>query len=278
MMAAEHQSGDLQSYRKQAERVGALRHDLEARVAKAAESGDLETARKALDELTLATKNLEVQREKLSQVDLFLAKYGVLVHDKHTVSFVIPRGTSRYEMLVEASNLVMNESSPRYCSHRVHFIYPDMFDQWSRDPKFVAPVTILERRCIRGHVALADARTREEHLKFLEQGGLDLATVEDLASAFVAGFVATGEPIFGWPNTFFMRALGAPDSHSTIVRARGGALHFSAEGGLLFYPDLILGQDSCVLSAVVPIESLQRGSWIAGLERVKGFLRKMLER
>jgi hypothetical protein len=47
--------------------------------------------------------------------------------------------------------------------------------------------------------------------------GRTLPSLADLAAAFVAHYVATGEPLFGWCNTL----------HTHVVRAAGGSLIFN---------------------------------------------------
>jgi hypothetical protein len=62
--------------------------------------------------------------------------------------------------------------------------------------------------------------TEGEQLTFLKTKELPLASLEDLATAFVAHYVATGEPLFGWYH----------DSWSFVVRATGTALNFDSYG------------------------------------------------
>jgi hypothetical protein len=89
----------------------------------------------------------------------------------------------------------------------------------------------------------AQDRATQETL-VVESLKLTLPTLEDLAAAFVANYVATGEPLFGWFNE--------AKQWSFVVRAAGGALDFDSSGLVArgIYDD---GSDSDVaVAALVP--------------------------
>ena len=84
----------LQEYRAKAAELSDLWKGVKARMEQAAESGTLQDARKAFEELTAKTKEFEEFRKKYTSAEIFIAKYNVEVLDGHTVSFVIPKGVA----------------------------------------------------------------------------------------------------------------------------------------------------------------------------------------
>jgi hypothetical protein len=178
----------------------------------AAETGELQRAKDAFAELEARTKEYDKLREKLGPAGIFLAKYNVEVHGPHEVSFVLPKGVSRIEMLQEAQALVGDRN----------LIYPDYLTSWQQDPKFTAVAAPTQRIHIDGHVKGGDAKSREEQEAFLKAQGLQMPSREDLAAAFVAHYIATKEPLFGWYNKSNGWSFG--------VRAAGGALYFVSDG------------------------------------------------
>jgi hypothetical protein len=80
---------------------------------------------------------------------------------------------------------------------------------------------------------------KDKQLTLLETKGLSLATLEDLAAAFVAHYVATGEDLF----------------ENKVVRAAGGALDFASYG--LDVDDVVDGNSNSyvAVSARVPRNS-----------------------
>jgi hypothetical protein len=177
----------------------------------AAETGELQRAKDAFAELQLKTAEYETFRATLSPEVLFLAKYNVEVHGPHEVSFVLPKGVSRIEMLQEAQALVGDRD----------LIYPARLTEWQQDPTFTAVATTTQRIHIDGHVEGGDAKSREEQEAFLTAQGLQMPSREDLAAAFVAHYIATREPLFG----FFEN-----EDYTYWVRAAGGALDFLSDG------------------------------------------------
>ena len=178
----------------------------------AAETGELQRAKDAFAELELKTAEYEKFRATLSPEVLFLAKYNVEVHGPHEVSFVLPKGVSRIEMLQEAQSLVGDRN----------LIYPNHLTRWQQDPKFKAVAATTQRIHIDGHVEGGDVKSREEQQAFLKAQGLQMPSKEDLAAAFVAHYIATREPLFGWHDK--------SSGWSFVVRAAGGALFFDSLG------------------------------------------------
>ena len=194
-------------YRKAATKLHELSRDVEARITGAVDSGDIQSARDALAELKTTGDAFKELRAKLTPTDLFIAKYNIQVHSSHEVSFVLPKGVSRYEMLCEAQGVVAERN-------RRNLVYPDDLKKWENEDAFKASCTTPERIRIDGHVKGGDGKTRKKQEAFLERKGLQQAKLEDLAAAFVAHYVATGTDLF----------------EGLYVRAVGGALYFNSYG------------------------------------------------
>ena len=131
---------------------------------------------------------------------------------------MLPQGVSRHEMLCEAHAIVAERDGR-------DLVYPKRLKEWESDEAFKSTCTTPERIRIDGHVEGGDGKTRKKQEAVLESKGLQQAKLEDLAAAFVAHWVATGEPLFGWyennPYTFWVRAVG-------------GALDFDCDGLVVF--------------------------------------------
>jgi hypothetical protein len=149
----------------------------------------------------------EELRTKLARTELFIAKYNIQVHGPHEVSFVLPKGVSRYEMLCEAHEIVAERDGR-------DLVYPPHLQNWAHASAFTLPCTTPERIRIDGHVEGGDEKTRHEQEAFLVNKGLQQAKLEDLAAASVAHYVATGTDLF----------------ENLVVRAVGGALYFNCNG------------------------------------------------
>ncbi len=202
-------------YRAAATALHELSLTVERRMASAIESGNKQDALDALAELKTTDAEFQKLRSTLSPTDLFIAKYNIQVHGAHEVSFVLPTGVSRYEMLCEAQGVV-GEREGR------ELVWPDQLKEWEKNPKFTDTCTTPERIQIDGHVEGGDEKTRAEQEAFLKRKKLPLASLEDLAAAFVAHYVAAGETLFGW--------YSKSNSWSFVVRAAGGALNFFSRG------------------------------------------------
>ncbi len=194
-------------YRDSATKLHELRQRVEQQFDSGVESGDKQAAQSALAELKASGAALKELRATLTPTDLFIAKYNIQVHGPHEVSFVLPTGTSRYEMLSEAQGLATGRD------HR-NLVYPDQLKEWEQATTFKATSTTPEWIQIDGHVEGGDAKNRKDQEAFLESKGLAPANIEDLAAAFVAFYVATGKDLF----------------EDQVVRAAGGALDFYSNG------------------------------------------------
>jgi hypothetical protein len=215
----------------------------------AIENGDKAAAQAALDEATASGEAFRELRSKLKPTDLFVAKYNIQVHGPHEVSFVLPRGVSRYQMLREAQELVAERDGRA-------LVDSDDLKRWGDDARFTACCESPERIRIDGHVEGGDAMTRKDQEKFLQREGLEQAQLEDLAAAFVAHWVATGEPLFGW--------YGKSSSGSFMVRAVVGALYFDSDGLDVFDIDGGISDSRFAVASRVRPELKKLDSWSLG--------------
>jgi hypothetical protein len=199
-------------YRAAATALHKLSLTVEQRMTSAIENGNKQDALDALAELRASSAEFQGLRSTLSPTDLFIAKYNIQVHGSHEVLFVLPTGVSRYEMLLEAQEVVRERT----------LVWSDDLKKWEKNPKFTDTCTTPERIQIDGHVEGGDEKTRAEQEAFLKRKKLPLASLEDLAAAFVAHYVAAGETLFGW--------YSKSNSWSFVVRAAGGALNFFSRG------------------------------------------------
>ena len=212
-----HESYDrksIEDLKAAAKELHELSLGVERAIDSAAETGELQRAKDAFAELKLKTAEYEKFRATLSPEVLFLAKYNVEVHGPHEVSFVLPKGVSRIEMLQEAHALVGDRD----------LIDPFYLTEWQQDLTFTAESATTQRIHINGHVEGGDAKSRSEQEAFLTAQGLQMPSKEDLAAAFVAHYIVTKEPLFGW----YDKSSGW--SSSFVVRAAGGALDFTSLG------------------------------------------------
>jgi hypothetical protein len=219
-----HQQDDsqaLERYRNRAAKVAELREavgsQLEGIKERGADASSFTSVARQMEELTLRTKELEELSQTLTPKELFLVKYGVLVLGKHTVSFVIPQGTSRKEILEEAEVLSLRR-----------IIHP----KWSLNEGYTVNVSSLERFCICGNVGQLKDKNRNSQEKILEERGLEMPATKDLAVAFAVFWVATGKMLSGFPSSSSASGLLPPVliNGSFWVRARGGAVIFGSDG------------------------------------------------
>jgi hypothetical protein len=222
-------------YRDAATELHELRVKKGQQIESAIESGDKVLARSALEGLKASGAEFHKLRATLTTRDLFVAKYNIQVHGPHEVSFVLPKGVSRVEMLREGQELVSEQK----------LVYPPRLEEWQTDNAFTASCSTPERIRINARVQGGDAQDRAtQETLVVESLKLTLPTLEDLAAAFVANYVATGEPLFGWFNE--------ANQWSFVVRAAGGALYFDS-GGLCasaIYDDN--GYSDVAVAALVP--------------------------
>jgi hypothetical protein len=197
----------VNQYRDSATKLHELRQRVEQQFDSSVESGDKQAAQSALAALKASGAAFKELRATLTPTDLFIAKYNIQVHGPHEVSFVLPTGTSRYEMLCEAQALVAVRDSRK-------LVYPKQLKEWEQATTFKSTSTAPEWMQIDGHVEGGDAKNRKDQEALLESKGLAPANIEDLAAAFVAFYVATGKDLF----------------EDQVVRAAGGALDFHSSG------------------------------------------------
>ncbi len=195
-------------YRDTATKLHELRREVERQLDLAVESGDKQAARDALEDLYASGAAFKELRNTLTPTDLFIAKYNIQVHGPHEVSFVLPQGVSRYEMLREAQGLAAETETRR------NLVWPNRLNKWEKDKTFQATSTTPERIQIDGHVDGGDAKNRADQEALLNNMGLPQANLEDLAAAFVAFYVATGKDLF----------------EGQAARAAGGVLVFFSIG------------------------------------------------
>ena len=121
-------------------------------VERAHEDGNLQPAREAYNALKVPMGILEELRKELGPSGMFLAKYGYEAKSDHAVSFVLPQGVSRIEILDKAQELVTDRN----------LIWPNSLERWRNDPKFTTKTEQTERFYIDGHVPKSVDKTRQE--------------------------------------------------------------------------------------------------------------------
>jgi hypothetical protein len=144
-----------------------------------------------------------------------LSRYEVRVINDHTVSFVLPQGCSRIEILSWAQEL----EQERYGGDLIH---PSSLRRWQKDSRFTTAVKSTERICIDGHVAGGDQKDKATQEKLLSEKGLVLPRMEDLAVAFALYRIATCMLL--WGGERFLSG----EFH--VARAATGALEFTEYG------------------------------------------------
>jgi hypothetical protein len=184
---------------------------VERAIDQAAKSGEIQAAKDALSKLQVKTAAYGKFRERVSPEGLFIAKYNIEVHGPHEVSFILPKGVSRIQILKEAQGLVGDRD----------LISPDDITKWEKDLTFKTLAKTSQGIRIDGHVAGGEARTRAEQEAFLKEKGLQMPCIQDLATAFAAYYIATREPVFGFYKNV---------TYTFWVRAAGGALLFDSKG------------------------------------------------
>ena len=207
----------------------------EQAITEAMREGDLDEARRVLEQASLAVREYEDFRKDFTPEEILLAKYGVEVINDHTVLFVIPKGVSRIEILEEVQGLITHPNGRP-------FIHPKILAEWKQEDRFSSKQATSKRLCIDGHVPGGTNQTRGQQEAFLGKE-FTMASFEDLAVAFCLHWVATGEPLFGWYNE--------QKGWSYEIRAVGGGLGFDGNGlkANSFgdgYDDDAIGVSACV--------------------------------
>jgi hypothetical protein len=221
--------GNIKQYREAAIALHELRLTTEQQIQAALESGDKQAARDALAALKASGEKFQELRSTLTARDLFAAKYNIQVHGPHEVSFVLPKGVSRFEMLSEAQGLVDDRK----------LVWPYQLKKWQDDSAFQKSSDTPERIHIDGHVQGGDAKDRATQEALVGDMGRTLPSLEDLAAASVAHYVATGMDIF----------------EDKVVRAAGGALGFLSYGLRVYGVDDDRSYGNVAVAARVPRNS-----------------------
>lgn len=206
----------LKHFREAAVELTKLSEEVGRRIEEARHVDDISAAHGALSELQTRTEEFKKLREALTPENLFLAKYNVEVHGPHEVSFVLPRGVSRMELLEEANGLVRERA----------LIWNEQLELWSEEPRFADKSPTPELIRIDGHVEGGDKKTRREQEQFLAKRGLTMPPVEDLAAAFAVHYIATKEPLFGWTQrdreTYYVRAAAGQELYFNRIGLNAG--------------------------------------------------------
>lgn len=185
-------SEPLKAYRTAAAELHEFSFVVEKKLAEAGEGGELGAAKKALSELSLRTKAFEELRARLTPLDLFIAKYGVVAIDDHSVSFVIPQGVSRIEKLKEAQkiSIELHEANPeKYWAEAV--VWPKQLIEWESKSWFIEEVEKVLLLRIDGNVKGSTHMTRAEQ----ERKGWSDVAMQDLALAHTTFYLLTGKDI-----------------------------------------------------------------------------------
>lgn len=218
----------LRQYRQKGAEIGELRQQLDQKIGTLTASD----AQKEFEELKLRTKEFDQLRARLGPTDLFLARYGVEVVSDHTVSFVVPKGCSRIEILEEA-NRSANET---------RFISSQNFDIWADNPRFTSSSQQSVKLCIEGKLEGSGGMTRKQQEHLTSELGLQMPNFEDLVIALAAFWVATGKPLPGWCNSPF---------GGYVVRAASGCALVGRRGLLISDSAHNLQCDPCFIAAVL---------------------------
>ena len=177
--------------------------------AAAQQAGDLVAAKAWSETLVLPISSLKEQFLQLSPRDQFVSKYSVEKINDHQVRFIIPKGTSRIDILNEAQGIARE-------LYGRDAVYPSQLKNWQKEDDFRSKTTSTTKLGIDGRVNGLDAKTRKEQERLIEKqwGETQMAPLADLAVAHTAFFILTGKDLF----------------QGQFVRACGGALYFDSDG------------------------------------------------
>ncbi len=165
--------------------------------------GDLVAAKAWSETLVLPIASLKEQFLQLSLQERFLYKYSVEKINDHKVRFVLPKGTSRIDLLNEAQGIAMG-------LYEQDAVGPSQLKDWQKEDDFTSKTTSTTKLAIDGRVEGLDAKTRKEQESVIGA----MAPLADLAVAHTAFFILTGEDLF----------------QGKWVRACGGTLFFNSNG------------------------------------------------
>lgn len=245
-MLPHYDSEKLKEYRAVACQLAQLREDLRGYLSDAQQQDVVDLARERLNVLSVKTREFEQLRAELTPRELFIARYGVIVMNDHTVSFLVPGGVSRGEILCEAQELVSTRE----------LIWTPIFGRWKQEEEFKRKAPYAVRMTIDGQLSGANDKTRAQQEAIVADMGLSVAPLEDLAVAFAAFFIATETSLFTWT------ASEAPREYTYQVRAAGSgrALRFEGVG----LGNVGLDDDHTVhtgIAAIVSNEEYRQGEY-----------------
>lgn len=176
-------SEKLREYRQKAAELGSFRKELDGTLGQLGPL-QLQDAFGRFKQLDAEFKDLGAT---LGPNGVFQAKYGVGVINDHAVSFVIPKGCSRIEIVEEALGLVAGR----------HLLSPEYLTTCRKSPRFQAQVRQTLSLGIDGHVEKLDGMGYWQQDALLMSKGFSPAKLEDLVVAFAVFYVATGASLFG---------------------------------------------------------------------------------
>ena len=185
--------------------------------------GDLVAAKAWSETLVLPIASLKGQFEQLSLQERFVYKYSVEKINDHQVRLVLPKGTSRIDLLNEAQGIVRE-------LYGQDAVYTPQLKEWQREDDFRSKTTSKTKLGIDGRVEGLDGKTRKQQERLIKKqwGETQMAPLADLAVAHTAFFILTGKDLF----------------QGQFVRACGGALYFAGYGlDVHFYYDDFSNRD-----------------------------------
>ena len=171
--------------------------------------GDFAAAKAWSETLVVPIASLKEQFEQLSLQERFVSKYSVEKINDHQVRFVLPKGTSRIDLLNEAQGIARE-------LYGQDAVDPSQLEDWQKEDDFRTKTTSTTKLWIDGRVEGLDGKTRKQQERLIEKqwGETQMAPLADLAVAHTAFFILTGKDLF----------------QGQVVRACGGALYFDSYG------------------------------------------------
>ena len=157
--------------------------------AAAQQVGDFAAAKAWSETLVVPIASLKEQFLQLSPRDQFVSKYSVEKINDHQVRFVLPKGTSRIDLLNEAQGI----AEGLYVRDAVH---PPHLKDWQKEDDFRTKTTSITKLGIDGRVEGLDAKSRKEQERLLKEQGGEMAPLANLAVAHAAFFILTGKDLF----------------------------------------------------------------------------------
>jgi hypothetical protein len=154
-------------------------------------------------------KTQDIERRQAA----FVAKYDIKVLGESQVSFTLPHGSSRIDLLNEAQ-----EIAPKLIGRDA--IYPPRLKAWQEHPAFTSRLGEGLERAVDGCVQHSNNQTNSEQLA---QNLLDVS-LPDLACAHAAFLIATKRNLFNGDNV-------VRTNDESAYGGYGRALYFS-RGGL----------------------------------------------